>query len=196
MKIVKVSSGQKNLVLSRSDWENIGRRGGWLKQAMPVLEPRWVSKESPKDWLFNIEINETLKDGTIQVVFAPKRNKLGVDFDVFPTLKLSRNEKMMLTTSLKKVIVPMGGEIMENSYTPGDPGFSFIVWFPRDGGYKPLTPKEIKTMTDEELYAREPLQRKRDYISQTKVQKRFSEIRKKLIDLGFLYDQSVNLLEE
>jgi len=36
MKLIKTASGKQNLKMSRKEWENIGKKAGWIKKAGKV----------------------------------------------------------------------------------------------------------------------------------------------------------------
>jgi hypothetical protein len=42
MKIVKTASGKQTIKLSKSEWESIGKKAGWMKKAR--LAPHWMDQ--------------------------------------------------------------------------------------------------------------------------------------------------------
>ena len=46
MKLIKTANGEKQLKLSKTDWENIGKQAGWLKESASIaVQP--VNTEAP-----------------------------------------------------------------------------------------------------------------------------------------------------
>ena len=147
MKIVKTASGKKELVLSKSDWESIGKKGGWLKQAMPALVPRWIEKKNPKDWEFNLR---KATHGFVDIVFAPKE-RYG-DGEDRPRIYLSNTERLMLVGVVKKAISSLEGEIASYDLPENQRSVRFEVFFSL--AYKGMK-KGNPTKNDEEAWRKQ-----------------------------------------
>jgi hypothetical protein len=44
MKLVKNASGKKTIKISKKEWENLGKKAGWIKSAMPLMMDAKVRK--------------------------------------------------------------------------------------------------------------------------------------------------------
>lgn len=49
MKLVKTASGKKSIKMSKSEWEAMGKKAGWVKEAMSVIPNARVLLTDAKD---------------------------------------------------------------------------------------------------------------------------------------------------
>ena len=61
MKLIKTASGKKKIKISKSEWQSIGKKAGWMKKAYDVPDPYWHGGPDYKP--FTIEdIEEQIKE--------------------------------------------------------------------------------------------------------------------------------------
>ena len=74
MNLIKTAKGNV-LKLTRSDWEGLGRKAGWLKTAMPFETTKWVPITSLSQLEFNyktdIDDQNSKSWGTLGLTFNP-----------------------------------------------------------------------------------------------------------------------------
>ena len=49
MKIIKTASGKKTIKLSKSEWQSIGKKAGWVKVASPSEEDLYAHEEGNRE---------------------------------------------------------------------------------------------------------------------------------------------------